>query len=141
MLESQDAPQQLGDGQEVTSTAQPGVLGGRRGRARRLLRYFQGEHLVVVQVWEGIDLTDDQIVELAEGDHRHRRGRGRRRLSRRPASVLDEGHEQVAPVLLDHRALRRESTTRMHDAADRRHQDPADRQLLEKRRRHGGGRG
>ncbi len=33
----------------------------------RALRYFQGEHLVVVQVWETIDLTDDQIVELAEG--------------------------------------------------------------------------
>ena len=81
MLESQDAAQQLGDGQDVTVNGEPGVLKGAPGEAR-ILRYFQGEHLVVVQVWETIDLTDEQIVELAEGDHRHRRRRGRRRLSR-----------------------------------------------------------
>ena len=66
MLESQDAQQQLGDGQDVTVNGAPGKLAGGGGEAR-ILRYFQGEHLVMVQVWEGIDLTDDRIVELAEG--------------------------------------------------------------------------
>ena len=42
------------------------MLTGAAGEVRAL-RYFQGEHLVVVQVWDTIDLTDEQIVELAEG--------------------------------------------------------------------------
>ena len=66
MLESQDAAQQLGEGQDVTVNGEPGVLKGGPGETR-ILRYFQGEHLVMVQVWETIDLTDEQIVELAEG--------------------------------------------------------------------------
>ncbi|WP_183100295.1 hypothetical protein [Nocardioides pelophilus] len=65
MLESQDAAQQLGDGRDVTVGGEPGRLQGAPGETRAL-RYFQGEHLVLIQVWEGIDLTDDQIVELAE---------------------------------------------------------------------------
>lgn len=64
MLESQDAPQRLGDGQQVDVNGQHGVL--EDAGAARLLRYFQGEHLVLVQAWRGIGLTDDQIVELAE---------------------------------------------------------------------------
>lgn len=66
MLESQDAAQQLGAGQDVTVNGEPGALKGAPGEVRTL-RYFQGEHLVLVQVWETIDLTDEQIVELAEG--------------------------------------------------------------------------
>ncbi len=64
MLESQDAPQRLGDGQQVDVNGQPGAL--EDAGAARTLRYFQGDHLVVVQAWRGIGLTDDQIVELAE---------------------------------------------------------------------------
>lgn len=66
MLESQDAKQALGEGRDVAVSGEPGVLKGAPGEVR-ILRYFQGEHLVLVQVWETIDLTDDQIVELAEG--------------------------------------------------------------------------
>lgn len=65
MLESQDAQQQLGAGRDVTVNGEPGVLKGAPGETRTL-RYFQGEHLVLIQVWEDIDLTDEQIVELAE---------------------------------------------------------------------------
>ena len=64
MLESQDAPQRLGDGAEVTVDGEPGVIED-QGEARTL-RYFQGDKLVLIQVWNTIDLTDDQIVELAE---------------------------------------------------------------------------
>ncbi len=66
MLESQDAAQELGAGIDVTVNGEPGVLSGGGGEPR-VLRYFQGDHLVMVQVWETIDLTDEQIVELAEG--------------------------------------------------------------------------
>ena len=66
MLESQDAKQALGQGQDVTVNGEPGVLQGGPGEVR-ILRFFQGEHLVMVQVWETIDLTDEQMVELAEG--------------------------------------------------------------------------
>jgi hypothetical protein len=66
MLESQDAPQQLGKGQDVTVNGEPAVL-QTNGEGTRNLRYFDGEHLVLIQVWETIELTDDQIVELAEG--------------------------------------------------------------------------
>ncbi|RHW28271.1 hypothetical protein D0Z08_04640 [Nocardioides immobilis] len=66
MLESQDAAQELGAGQDVTINGEPGVL-ETNGEGTRILRWFQGEHLVMVQVWEGIDLADDQVVELAEG--------------------------------------------------------------------------
>lgn len=66
MLESQDAAQQLGAGRDVTVNGEPGVLSGGAGEPRTL-RYFQGDHLVMVQVWETIDLADEQIVELAEG--------------------------------------------------------------------------
>ena len=66
MLESQDAAQRLGAGRDVTVNGEPGKLDGRSDETRTL-RYFQGEHLVLVQVWEGIGLTDDQIVEMAEG--------------------------------------------------------------------------
>jgi hypothetical protein len=64
MLESQSAPQRLGDGTEVDVNGQPGVIedsGDARG-----LRYFQDDHLVLIQAWKGIGLTDDQLVELAE---------------------------------------------------------------------------
>jgi hypothetical protein len=65
MLESQSVEQELGEGRDVTVDGEPGVLQGEPGETRTL-RYFQGEHLVLVQVWENIDLTDDQVVELAE---------------------------------------------------------------------------
>ena len=65
MLESQSAAQRLGKGQDVTVNGEPGVLQGEPGETRNL-RYFQGDKLVLIQVWETIDLTDDQIVELAE---------------------------------------------------------------------------
>lgn len=65
MLESQSAAQELGEGQEVTVDGEPGVLQGEPGETRNL-RYFQDDKLVLIQVWETIDLTDEQIVELAE---------------------------------------------------------------------------
>jgi hypothetical protein len=65
MLESQDASQQLGEGEHVSVNGEPGVLQGGSGEPRTL-RYTQGEHLVLVQAWENIGLTDDQLVELAE---------------------------------------------------------------------------
>lgn len=65
MLESQSAAQELGKGQEVTVNGEPGVLQGEPGETRNL-RYFQDDKLVLIQVWETIDLTDEQIVELAE---------------------------------------------------------------------------
>lgn len=65
MLESQSAAQRLGNGQDVTVNGEPGVLQGAPGETRNL-RYFQGDKLVLIQVWETIELTDEQIVELAE---------------------------------------------------------------------------
>jgi hypothetical protein len=65
MLESKSAAQELGEGQEVTVNGEPGVLQGEPGETRNL-RYFQGDRLVLIQVWETIELTDEQIVELAE---------------------------------------------------------------------------
>jgi|GEM_PF-6254072 len=66
MLESESAPQQLGQGRDVTVNGEPGVL-ETNAEGTRNLRYFQGERLVLIQIWESIELTDDQIVELAEG--------------------------------------------------------------------------
>lgn len=65
MLASQDAPQRLGAGRDVTVNGTPGVLDGGPGETRNL-KYFQDDHLVDIQVWEDIELTDDQLVELAE---------------------------------------------------------------------------
>jgi hypothetical protein len=65
MLESKSAAQELGEGQEVTVDGEPGVLQGEQGETRNL-RYVQGDRLVLIQVWETIELTDEQIVELAE---------------------------------------------------------------------------
>jgi hypothetical protein len=65
MLASKDAPQRLGDGTDVTVKGAPGVLQGGPGEVRNL-KYFDGEHLVDIQVWSDIDLADDQLVELAD---------------------------------------------------------------------------
>lgn len=65
MLASKDAPQRLGQGKDVTVKGAPAVLQGSQGEVRNL-KYFDGEHLVDIQVWSDIDLTDDQLVELAE---------------------------------------------------------------------------
>lgn len=35
--------------------------------AATILTYIDGAHRVVVQVWDSLGLTDDQVVELAEG--------------------------------------------------------------------------
>jgi hypothetical protein len=65
MLASQDAPQRLGEGRDVTVNGTPAVLQGGPGETRNL-KYFQDDHLVDIQVWEDIALTDDQLIELAE---------------------------------------------------------------------------
>ena len=65
MLASQDAPQRLGEGKDVTVNGAPAVLQGGVGDVRHL-KYFDGAHLVDIQVWSDIALTDDQLVELAE---------------------------------------------------------------------------
>ncbi|MEZ0577993.1 hypothetical protein [Nocardioides sp. MH1] len=65
MLQSKDAAQKLGSGTDVTVGGEPGVIEGSAGETRNL-RYFDGPNLVDIQVWQDIDLTDDQLVELAE---------------------------------------------------------------------------
>ena len=64
MLQSQDAPFHR-TGQAVTVHGSPGFL--RTQDDARILEYDDGEHIVVVQAWQNIGLTDAQLVEFADG--------------------------------------------------------------------------
>lgn len=65
MLQSQDA-HHCPRGEPVKVGAYDGWLDD-SGRGARVLTYLTVEHTVLVQVWETIPLTNEQIVEFAEG--------------------------------------------------------------------------
>jgi hypothetical protein len=52
-------------GTPVTVNGQPGYL--RDNGDARVLEYTDGSHDVIVQAWSNIGLTDDQLVQFAEG--------------------------------------------------------------------------
>ncbi|SFC76693.1 hypothetical protein SAMN04487968_11122 [Nocardioides terrae] len=64
MLQSQDASFDK-TGKAVTVHGSAGYL--RTQDAARILEYSDGTHVVVVQAWNNIGLTDDQLVEFANG--------------------------------------------------------------------------
>lgn len=64
MLLSKDAPFDT-SGQQVDVNGHPGYLRHDDGTA--ILEYSDGTHDVVVQSWSGIGLTDQQVVEFADG--------------------------------------------------------------------------
>lgn len=64
-LESRSAPAGEADGEPVTVGGHPGAI--RTTTGATILEYHDGTHEVVVQAWEGIGLTDEQLVEFAEG--------------------------------------------------------------------------
>lgn len=65
MLESQSAQAGEMSGDPVTVNGHPGAL--RDAVGARILEYHDGSHEVLVQAWETIGLTDEQLVEFAEG--------------------------------------------------------------------------
>ncbi|MFG1785147.1 hypothetical protein ACGFIU_22145 [Rhodococcus oryzae] len=53
------------EGTQVTVKGQRGAISEEEGT--RILEYTDGKNALLVQVWKGIELTDAQIVALAEG--------------------------------------------------------------------------
>jgi hypothetical protein len=64
MLQSRDAKTNT-SGTPVTINGHPGYLGTSDGA--RILEYTDGTHDIVVQDWQNIGLTDDQLVQFASG--------------------------------------------------------------------------
>ena len=64
MLQSVDAKTDT-SGTRVTVNGHPGYLRG--SDSARILEYTDGSHDIVVQDWQNIGLTDDQLVQFASG--------------------------------------------------------------------------
>jgi hypothetical protein len=65
MLQSKDAHNSL-DGKQVTVHGSPGAISGHDGGVR-WLEYNDGSHEVLIQCWSNVGLTDEQLVQFADG--------------------------------------------------------------------------
>ncbi|HZC69577.1 MAG TPA: hypothetical protein VE442_02675 [Jatrophihabitans sp.] len=64
MLQSRDAKTDT-SGTPVTVNGHPGYL--RQGPPAKVLEYTDGTHDILVQDWQDVALTDDQLIEFASG--------------------------------------------------------------------------
>lgn len=68
MLESRSAPPNKAEGQQVSVGGAPGWIRTDPDGLAKTLEYFDAEgHDVVVQMWRTVGLTDQQLVEFADG--------------------------------------------------------------------------
>lgn len=65
MLQSRSIKHPDTSGTPVTINGQPGYL--RPGPPATVLEFTDGTHEIIIQEWENIGLTDDQLVEFASG--------------------------------------------------------------------------